>query len=135
MTTKQNVITSSLNHLNQAQLDLEIFAESKENKILVSALIDTGFDGDIVLPLFIAEKLDLKIDRFKKIELELAIGEAIAFTSEETIYVSNKPFEVNIIWSEDMSEALIGVKFFSRYTRYLELNYNKKILEVKFNQL
>jgi predicted aspartyl protease len=135
MTTKQNVIISALNQLNQAQLDLEIFAESKENKILVTALIDTGFEGDIALPLFIAEKLNLKIDRFKKIDLELAIGDAIAFSSNEIIFVDNRPFSVEIVWSDDMIEGLIGVGFFSRYTRYLDLNYNKKILEVKFNQL
>ena len=135
MTTKQIVITSPLNHLNQAQLDLEIFAELKESKILVTALIDTGFEGDIALPLFIAEKLNLRIDRFKKIDLELAIGDAIAFSSNEMIFVDNRPFSVEIVWSDDMVEGLVGVGFFTRYIRYLELNYDKNILEIEFNQL
>ena len=98
----KNVITSNLNQEHQASLDLEIYEKSKADKVLVTALVDTGFSGFLALPLFLADHLNLNQEKFKSVELELAIGEASAMVSKETILIQNQSFLVEIIWSEEI---------------------------------
>jgi clan AA aspartic protease len=131
----KNVIISNLNQEHQASLDLEIYEKSKVNKVLVTALVDTGFSGFLALPLFLADHLKLNQEKFKSVELELAIGEASARVSKETIFIQNQPFVVEIIWSEEIQEALIGTAFFAKYSDYLKLDYKQNQIKISLKRI
>lgn len=90
------------------------------NGLSVDAVIDTGFDGDLCLPIQVAIQLRLKLS--DTMEVELADGtrkRELIFTGQ--VKLGDKAKEVGIMLTES-EETLLGTQMFS----HLELDFDEK---------
>ena len=106
----------------QARVNIAVCGRKME--ITVSPIIDTGFDGDICLPLPIAIQLGLELSG--SVEIELADGSI----KQEMVFSGLTKFgeevkKARITLTESM-DALIGTKMFS----HLELDFDEKSVRI-----
>lgn len=92
-------------------------------------LIDTGFDGDIALPVEIAIEADI-VD-FEVVEVEFANGYGYIKTSLGNIKIDGHLFEVKIHWLNESDEALLGSGFLAKFSNYLNINYREGKIEIE----
>ena len=91
----------------------------------MDAVVDTGFDGDLCLPIQVAIQLGLKL--CDTMEVELADGtrkRELVFTGH--VKLGNKTKEVGIMLTES-EETLLGTQMCS----YLEIDFEGKRVRVK----
>lgn len=95
-----------IDEYGQAKVNLTV------SKLPIDAVIDTGFDGDLCLPIQIAIRLGLKIRNIMTVELadgtrkrELVFSGLVRFGAETR--------EINIVLTES-EDALIGTNMFSK---------------------
>lgn len=93
-------------------------------------MVDTGFSGDLAVPLFVAKALGLSLNKFQAIELELAIGESTGLISKQVVFIDQNQFELDVVWSEDMEEGLLGTGFLNKFSQYMKMDFEKQLLEV-----
>ena len=102
-----------------------IAVSGRKMGITVSPVTDTGFDGDLCLPLPIAIQLGLELSG--SMEAELADGtvkKELVFTDLTKFGEETKEAEINLTESMD---ALMGTKMFS----YLEIDFDGKRVKVE----
>ncbi len=95
------------------------------NEVPIDAVIDTGFDGDLCLPIQVAIQRGLNL--CDTIEVELADGtkkRESVFTGEAKLGDNKR--EVGIMLTES-EEGLLGTQMFSR----LEINFNERTVKLE----
>jgi len=112
-----------IDEYGHAKVDLTIAGRRAD--IPISATIDTGFDGDICLPIQVALQLGLEL--WSTIEVELADGSR----KSELLFLGLIAFgeERREVWITltQSKDALIGTEMFS----YLEISFPDKKVIVK----
>ena len=105
-----------IDEYGQARVNVAVIGRKME--ITVRPVIDTGFDGDICLPLPMAIQLGLKLSG--SVEIELADGsikQELVFSGSTKFGEEAKKARITLTESRD---ALIGTKMFS----YLEIDFD-----------
>jgi len=109
------------------QAVVEIVLKGKRTNIAAKAIIDTGFDGDICLPVHLAIQLGLELRSVQTIELadgsrknELVFGGSAKLDKEEE-------YEVEIFLTE-AKDALIGTSLLR--DRILKIDFIKSAVEI-----
>ena len=118
-------LTGYVNGLGQPRVRVTIIGDRE--KIEVDAIIDTGFDGDICIPVQLAVRLGLELRSVTWVEL--ANGEKkreLVFTGS-TIF-GNAKRDVDIILTES-KEVLIGTNMLSGHI--LEINFTDKSVKIR----
>lgn len=95
------------------------------NEVAVDVVVDTGFDGELCLPIEVAIQLGLNL--CDTIWVELADGtrkRELVFTGEAKL--GGKKREVGIMLTES-EEGLLGTQMFSR----LEINFDEGAVEME----
>ena len=95
------------------------------NEVPIDAVVDTGFDGDLCLPIQVAIQLGLNLCGI--IEVELADGterRELVFTGEAKL--GDKKREVGIMLTE-LEEGLLGTQMFSR----LEIHFSEGTVKLE----
>ena len=93
--------------------------------IYINAVVDTGFDGDLCLPIQVAIQLCLKL--CDTMEVELADGtrkRELIFTGQ--VKLGDRTKEVGIMLTES-EETLLGTQMFS----YLEIDFEGKRVRIE----
>lgn len=112
-----------IDEYGQARVDVDIIG--RKIRITVSPVIDTGFDGDLCLPLPIAIQLGLELSGSMEAELaDGAVNKELIFTGLTKFGEETK--DVDIILTES-GDALIGTQMFS----YLEIDFEGKRVRVE----
>jgi len=99
------------------QARANVAVSGKKIQITLSPVIDTGFDGDICLPLPVAIQLGLELSG--SVEIELADGsikQELIFSGSTKLSGQAREIEITLTESKD---ALLGTKMFS----YLEIDF------------
>jgi len=94
-------------------------------KLSMYAVVDTGFDGDLCLPIQVAIQLGLKL--CDTMEVELADGtrkQELVFTGQ--VKLGDKTKKVGIMLTES-EETLLGTQMFS----YLEIDFEGKRVRIE----
>jgi clan AA aspartic protease len=95
------------------------------NGVAIDAVVDTGFDGDLCLPIEVAIQLGLNL--CDTIEVELADGtrkRELVFTGE--VKLGDKTKKVGIMLTES-EEGLLGTQMFSR----MGTNFNEGTVKLE----
>ncbi|MDZ7261338.1 MAG: hypothetical protein ONB05_04455 [candidate division KSB1 bacterium] len=107
---------------------IDVTVEGTRSKITLPALIDTGFDGDLSLPIDIAVELGLEL--VTSIPLEFADGtiteDALVFAGLANLN-EGKPRNVEILLTSG-DHALIGRNWFVNGS--LKIDYKKGIVTI-----
>ena len=104
---------------------------SKNIKIrLKNVLIDTGFDGELAVPVEGLELLGLDPKLLKTKTLLFADSVGSLKVSQLTLVIFEQEFQVEVLWLENANEALIGSGFFAKYAEILQLNYKSDTLSI-----
>ncbi len=99
-----------IDEYGQARVDVDIIGRKKQ--ITMDPVIDTGFDGDLCLPLPTAIQLGLELSGSIKVELaDGAIKRELVFSGSIKFGEETKDVEITLTNSED---ALLGTGMFSR---------------------
>ncbi|MCE7734166.1 MAG: hypothetical protein GPJ54_04750 [Candidatus Heimdallarchaeota archaeon] len=109
------------------------YFETKEEKL--EALVDTGYDGDIVIPFSIYQKLQLSQHEYPDDQMgliETASGELISLKSASAI-IEFVEIEISIVVIVDTftrgSEIIIGRKLLESFRTILDGSDKKIMLE------
>ena len=95
------------------------------NGVAIDAVVDTGFDGDLCLPIGVAIQLGLNL--CDTIWVELADGtrkRELVFTGEVKLGDNTKKVGIMLTESE---EGLLGTQMFSR----MEINFNEGAVKLE----
>ncbi len=93
--------------------------------LTTDAVIDTGFDGDLSLPIPVAVELGLELYGAQRVQLaDGSIKSELVFIGQAG-FMNQPNQEVEILLTE-AEEALIGVGFLSDW--HLEINFPKEIV-------
>jgi len=91
----------------------------------VDAVIDTGFDGDLCLPILIAIKLGLELRDVMSVELaDGTIKQELLFAG--VVQLGRQRKDVNILLTES-DDALLGMNLLS----YLELDFVNRTVRLR----
>lgn len=101
----------------------DIFIIDKNNTpIAIKAVLDTGFNGELVLPIGFKDKCDLTY--LGAVQSILGDGSVIEdATYEGKIIIGNEPYTVTLSFTDD-DEALIGMALFDEKIITLNLKNN-----------
>lgn len=90
----------------------------------IDAVIDTGFDGDLCLPIQIAVQLRLELTSVESFELaDGSIKQELVFSGKTKLGEAEKDGWITLTESDD---ALLGTGMFS----YLELDYEQETVKI-----
>ena len=107
------------------QARVNVTVGGRKMEITVSPVIDTGFDGDICLPLQVAIQLGLELSGSIKVELaDGSIKRELVFSGVTKFGEEAKKARITLTESKD---ALIGTKMLS----YLEIDFEGKTVRLK----
>ena len=112
-----------IDEYGQARVNIAVIGRKIE--ITVSPVIDTGFDGDICLPLPMAIQRGLEL--LGSVGIELADGsikQELVFSGSAKFGEEAKKARITLTESKD---ALIGTEMFS----YLEIDFEGKRVRIK----
>jgi predicted aspartyl protease len=130
MKKKIFMFTLQLRDKKAPQLD-SLLLILKSQKIEVrKVLIDTGFEGDLALPIDLAINLEVNSFGLQAVEFGDSQGE-LKFSFAE-VELNNTRFKVKVLWLENSIEPLIGSGFFSKYSNILQLNYAANSISILF---
>ena len=102
------------------QARVNVAVSGRKMEITVSPVIDTGFDGDICLPLQVAIQLGLELSGSIKVELaDGSIKRELVFSGVTKFGEEARKARITLTESKD---ALMGTKMFS----YLEIDFEGK---------
>ncbi len=94
-------------------------------EIAVDVVIDTGFDGDLCLPIQLGIELGLKLKDLTRVELaDGTIKQELVFAGTAQLGKSKR--EVNILLTES-DDALLGTNLLS----YLELDFLNRTVKIR----
>ena len=94
-------------------------------------LVDTGFDGEIAIPIDYA--ILAKIENFSTEKVEYGNGQIQDVnTSDGQIMLSDSSFNVKITWLEDCDEVLIGSGFLAKFCKEFQIDFFKAVLSLEF---
>ena len=111
-----------IDECGQARVRVGIIGRKKE--IAVDAVIDTGFDGYLCLPVQLAIQLGLELSGSIKVELaDGSIKRELVFSGLTKFGEEAKKARITLTESMD---ALIGTKMFS----HLEIDFDLKRVEI-----
>ena len=111
-----------IDEYGQARVDIDIIGRKKQ--ITMDPIIDTGFDGDLCLPLPMAIQLGLELSGSIKVELaDGAIKRELIFSGSTKFDEETRDVEITLTESKD---ALLGTGVFSK----LEIDFtdNKVVI-------
>ncbi|MBF0571368.1 MAG: hypothetical protein HQL12_05800 [Candidatus Omnitrophica bacterium] len=112
---------------NKNQLWVPITVAGNQGRKEVTALIDTGFTGELLLPLHIAVPLGLKLAGASSCKLgDGSISKQMLFSASITWGTQTRDITVNVI---DVEDALIGGGLLHGYV--LTVDFQQKTLIVK----
>lgn len=113
---------------------LPIPTGAKEHeKLVIPALIDTGFDGFLSIPIYLAKELNLEI--LGETEVELADGAQYTVkVAMLTIEFLDYIVEVEAILGEDQ-EGLIGISLINQMCEKFCINFKELQLEFELKLL
>lgn len=97
------------------------------SQITISALVDTGFDGYVCLPVELAVSLGLEL--VTSIPVEMADGsikDELVFCGTGSIGGAQREIE---IFLTDSDEALIGLSWFAKGSLYINFQTGELIIE------
>lgn len=90
----------------------------------IDAVIDTGFEGDLSLPVQIATQLGLKLVGTETFELaDGSLKQELIFSGMTKFGKGEEEVSIILTGSDD---ALLGTEMFS----YLEINYEKETVKI-----
>ena len=118
-------IAGSIDQKNQLWVELTIYGGNGEKTI--KALLDTGFTGELLLPLKIAVPLSLKLAGASDCQLaDGSISNQTVFYAKVKWGTSEKDVTVNVV---DVEHPLIGGGLLHGYT--LIADFEKRMLIIK----
>lgn len=106
---------------------LEIVLSGMRKEITTLAVIDTGFEGDICLPVGLAIQLGLEL--YDEVEMKLADGSiksALVFKGVVMLGEEQKTAEIILTESQDV---LIGTGLFK--DKRLTIDFTSKVVEIE----
>jgi len=107
------------------QARVNIAVSGRKMQITMRPVIDTGFDGDICLPLQVAIQLGLELSGSIKVELaDGSIKRELVFSGSTKFGEEVKKARITLTESKD---ALLGTKMFS----YLEIDFEGKRVRIE----
>jgi len=108
------------------QAVVEVILKGSRTDIVTKAIIDTGFDGDICLPIHLAIQLGLELKSVQVVEL--ADGNRkneLVFTGFITLNGEEKEIEILLTNSKD---TLLGTGLL--YDKVLKIDFSKGTVEI-----
>lgn len=119
------MIRGYFDDVGQPRIAVSIFGNRGE--LTIDAVIDTGFDGSLCLPLSLAIPLGLELHG--RINYELADGTIKReLTFEATIRLGEAMNQVEISLTES-EDALLGSELLDGYV--LEIDYSNRTVEIR----
>ena len=119
------MIRGYFDDVGQPRIAVSIFGNRGE--VTVDAVIDTGFDGSLCLPLSLAIPLGLEL--YGRINYELADGtikRELTFEATTRLGEAVDRAEISLTESED---ALLGSELLEDYV--LEIDYGNRTVEIR----
>ena len=130
-TQKQKpILFTQIKEPQTPKLDLLHLVLGNKKIDVADVLIDTGFDSDIALPVVYAIKSGIEQVDFFNVEYANGFTDSLGFTKGK-VKIMEFEFEVEIVWLDDSDEALIGSGFLSKYTKYLNIDYQNSTLKIQ----
>lgn len=110
---------------NYGQPRVGITVAGLHEEIALEAVIDTGFDGDLCLPIQVGIELGLKLKGITRVELaDGTIKQELVFAG--TAQLGRKRKDVSILLSES-DDALLGTNMLS----YVELDFVNQTVRIR----
>ena len=102
-----------------------------EKKIRIEEiLLDTGFNGDLAIPIDYAHLNNITEFIFNSVELANGSRKLMAITKGHVI-ISDLKLDVEILWLDETDEALLGSGFLAKFSNYLNINYKEDKIEIE----
>ena len=109
-----------------AQAVVEVILKGSRIDIVTKAIIDTGFDGDICLPIHLAIQLGLELKSVQVVELTDGNRKnELVFTGFITLNGEEKEIEILLTNSKD---TLLGTGLL--YDKVLKIDFSKGTVEI-----
>lgn len=111
------------------QSRLTVRVEGIRKGVEIDAIIDTGFDGSLCLPVPIAIQLGLELSCSQIVELaDGSLSEELLFMGKASLGSKNKGKIVDISLTES-EDALLGVDMLKEYKLNIDFRGKKVLLE------
>jgi len=108
------------------QAVVEFVIKGSRTDISAKAIIDTGFDGDICLPVHLAIQLGLELKSVQVVELaDGSRKNELVFTGSITLNGEEKEIEILLTNSKD---TLLGTGLL--YKKVLKIDFTRGIVEI-----
>jgi clan AA aspartic protease len=96
-------------------------------EVTLEAVIDTGFDGSLCMPVEVAVQLGLELIGFQTVEYaDGRMSRELVFLGSMILAGQERKVEISLT---DAQEALVGTELLAHYT--LEINFPRKSVRLR----